>query len=74
MAQGAHVRGAQAGTQSRMHGEGEEGREAGEAAASPMSIGNQYFQLTFDPTTNLLASMTNKVSGVTVALTQAWYW
>jgi hypothetical protein len=37
-------------------------------------LSNEFVVVTFDPVTNLLSSMTSKVTGVTVSLTQEWLW
>ena len=39
-----------------------------------MTASLAMLQVTFDPNTGLVASISNKVSGVTSAVTQDWFW
>lgn len=39
-----------------------------------VNISNKFVSLSFDTTQGVLTSMTNLVSGVTIAVTQNWYW
>ena len=41
---------------------------------SYMTASLAMLQVTFDPNTGLVASISNKVSGVTSAVTQDWFW
>jgi len=49
-------------------------RDMEEEATAATVISNEFLQLTFDGTSNLLSTLTNKVSGVTISVSQEWLW